>query len=87
MHNDETTSIKQLRENISGRLEVRILRKPEVKEITGLPDSTLYDYIKKGNFPPPIKIGPRSSGWLQSEVLEWVNEKVRIAKNRNMEDL
>lgn len=87
MHNDETTSVKQLRENISGRLEVRILRKPEVKEITGLPDSTLYDYIKKGMFPPPIKIGPRSSGWLQSEVLEWVNEKVRNAKNRNMEDL
>jgi len=34
---------------------------------TGTSKSTLYDQISKGLFPPPIKLGPRASGWLNHE--------------------
>lgn len=29
--------------------------------------STLYRGIKRGTYPPPIKVGPGSSRWLRSE--------------------
>src|SRR5262245_3915832 len=45
-----------------------ILRRPTVEEITGDPRSTLYARIHEGLFPKPIKIGPRSVGWVASEV-------------------
>ncbi len=45
----------------------RIIRLPEVCAKTGRPKSTLYDLIAKGLFPRPIKIGLRTSGWLEDE--------------------
>ena len=62
---------------------LRILRKPEVCARSGNPPSTLYDRIKKGLFPRPIKIGERSSGWPENEV-DLIN-KARIAGMSNEE--
>jgi prophage regulatory protein len=50
----------------------KIIRKPEVSVMTGLPHSTLYRLIKNGTFPAPFKIGERASGWLLSEVQSWM---------------
>jgi predicted DNA-binding transcriptional regulator AlpA len=33
----------------------------ELKQIDGVPDSTRYDWIKKGLHPKPRKLGPWSS--------------------------
>lgn len=41
-------------------------RRVEVK--TGHPRSSLYNHITLGLFPPPIKIGPRASAWIDAEV-------------------
>jgi len=54
----------------------RIIRKPEVKRKTGLPNSTIYELISQGKFPKQIKLSARSSGWLESEVEEWIAEKI-----------
>ena len=40
-----------------------LLREKQVRQETGLPDSTRNDLIKAGLFPPPIKIGPRAVAW------------------------
>jgi len=53
-----------------------ILRLPQVKSKTGLGRSTIYNLIAEGNFPKQIKLTPRSSGWLESEVQEWINSRV-----------
>ena len=45
-----------------------ILRRPEVEARTGLRCSTIYDGIKAGTFPAPIQLGPKSVGWLESEI-------------------
>ena len=50
----------------------KFLRLPKVIEITGRPKSTLYLDVKLGRFPQPVKIGPRASGWLESEVKNWM---------------
>lgn len=47
---------------------LRILRIKQIKAQTGLPNSTIYDHIKKGTFTHPIKLGVRISGWPESEV-------------------
>lgn len=50
-----------------------VLRQPEVTKITGLPRSSIY---AAEGFPTPIKIGPRASGWLLSEVRAWLAQRV-----------
>ena len=60
--------------------EMAILRRPQVEQRTGLSRSTLYQYIKEGNFPKPIPLGPRAVGWLESDVCDWIAARVRIAQ-------
>ncbi|MAF90191.1 MAG: AlpA family transcriptional regulator [Bdellovibrionaceae bacterium] len=54
----------------------RILRLPVVAEITGLPQSSIYEKIKEGNFPKPIKLGARSVGWSEKAIADWINERI-----------
>lgn len=53
---------------------VRILRKNDVLKATGLRESTMYQLIKKGEFPANIKTSKRRVGWLESKVLEWIEK-------------
>ncbi len=46
----------------------RILSEPNVTEARGTSRSTMWADIKKGLFPHPVRIGPRSVGWPASEV-------------------
>lgn len=53
-----------------------ILRRPEVEARTGLRCSTIYDGIKADTFPAPIQLGPKSVGWLESEINAWLAARV-----------
>lgn len=53
----------------------RILRRPEVSSRTGFGRSTLYALVQSGRFPKPIKLGSRASGWLESEVDQWIESQ------------
>ena len=61
--------------------EPTILRRPQVQQRTGLSRSTLYQYIKDGEFPKSIALGPRSVGWLESDIIDWIAERVRISRS------
>ena len=54
----------------------RILRKRAVSEKTGLPHSTLYRYVALGQFPAPIELGPKTVGWVESEVDAWLEARI-----------
>jgi prophage regulatory protein len=54
----------------------RLLRLAEVVERTGLSRSSLYAAIQRGTFPGPVKIGPRSSAWPESEIVGWINDRI-----------
>lgn len=43
-------------------------RKPVVRTAMGWGNSTLYQKIKDGLFVPPVKMGPRTSAWLDDEM-------------------
>jgi prophage regulatory protein len=51
--------------------ELRFIRLREVLAICGKSRTSIYDAIKDGLFPAPVKVGGRSSAWVKSEVLQW----------------
>ncbi len=57
-----------------------VLRRRQVEERTGLSRSTLYHYIKLGNFPKPMALGPRVVGWLESDVQAWIANRAGHAR-------
>ena len=56
-----------------------------VKSRTGLARSTIYDLIKKGRFPPPIHLGQRSVGWIESELSAWIEERIALRMGHHKE--
>ncbi|MET0106309.1 MAG: AlpA family phage regulatory protein [Sedimenticola sp.] len=50
-----------------------LLRIDQVIEQTARSRASIYADIKKGTFPPPVKIGPRSSRWREDEVQTWID--------------
>ncbi|MCB4797179.1 AlpA family transcriptional regulator [Pseudomonas sp. NP21570] len=55
---------------------MRIIRLKDVMDTTGLARSTIYKYIDAGAFPKPLPLGGRSVGWLESEVQDWIMERI-----------
>lgn len=56
--------------------QVRFLRLPEVLARTGLSRSTIYVRLDEGRFPRPVSLGGRAVGWIESEVDEWIRERI-----------
>ncbi len=54
---------------------IRLLRRNEVEQITGLARSTIYAYMRSGDFPHPIRIGIRAVAWKSCDVEEWINHR------------
>jgi prophage regulatory protein len=50
----------------------RHLRRPQVEATTGLSRSSIYDMMKKGEFPRPIRIGKRAVAWSESAIADWL---------------
>ena len=59
---------------------IRILRLPEVCEVTGLCRSMIYQMEADLRFPQRVKIGTRAVGWVEKEVNAWLMR--RIASSR-----
>jgi prophage regulatory protein len=53
-----------------------ILRLPEVEKRTGLRRASIYRRAAAGTFPKPIRMGPNSTGWLESEIDGFIAEAV-----------
>lgn len=49
----------------------RILRLREVRRVTGLSRSTIYNRLSRDSFPKPIRLGPQSVGWRRSVIIDW----------------
>ena len=53
-----------------------ILRLPEVVKSTGLARSTIYKKMSANEFPKPISLGVKSVGWLESDIQNWIQERI-----------
>jgi prophage regulatory protein len=52
------------------------LRDRQVTEVTGVPRSTLYEMIDRGEFPRPIRLSPRIVAWSAREIADWQRKRV-----------
>lgn len=54
----------------------------KVEKIAGITRSTIYDYIKRGVFPSPVRITPSRVAWHIADVEAWVAERQREWETR-----
>ena len=56
----------------------KLIKLPEVKELTTFSSATIYRLMKKGAFPKQVKLAERSSGWFIEEIYDWLENKRNI---------
>lgn len=56
----------------------RFIRFPEVEDLVGFKRTHIYQMIRDGNFPRPLKIGG-ASRWSLNVIQEWMRAQVREA--------
>lgn len=60
----------------------RFIKIDEVSRVTALSESQIYRKMKAGEFPQNIAIGANSKVWLESEVIDWMNDKITQHRNQ-----
>lgn len=58
-----------------------LIRLHEVLNRTGYSKAWIYALMSKGDFPQSVKIGTRAIAFIESEIDDWVEQ--RIAESRN----
>lgn len=58
----------------------RLIRRKEVQAKTGLGTSSIYAMMKQGKFPQSLKLSERRVAWLESDVDQWVTERIASHK-------
>ena len=61
-------------------MEYKILRLSDVKSKTGLSRSTIYLRMAEGKFPQQISLGSRAVGWINSEVIDWIEQRINESR-------
>jgi len=58
----------------------KICRLRDVIARTGLPRSTIYELISRNEFPSQINLGPRSVGWIEKEIEDWIDRRIEASR-------
>ncbi|MCL6247278.1 AlpA family phage regulatory protein [Acinetobacter sp. ANC 4945] len=54
----------------------RIIKaRPPKKGILPMGESTIWEKVRRGEFPQPIKISSRITCWRKSDIVEWLKSK------------
>ena len=54
-----------------------LMRREEVEARCGISRTTVYRLMRCGEFPEPIKVGPRAVRWPNSEIEQWLSDRPR----------
>ncbi len=80
MDQHESNFLQERRCTVQPVTDVRFIRLKEVLATCGMSRSSIYEAIKEGEFPAPIKLRGRSSAWIKSEVLQWVQSCIDASR-------
>jgi prophage regulatory protein len=58
----------------------RLLRLQDVRSTTGLCGSMIYRLEAENRFPGRVKIGSRAVGWVESEIAQWVADRIALSR-------
>ena len=53
-------------------IQAELLRRPQVRKLVGLADSTIYDLIRKGRFPRPVRLSENVVAWRRQDLSDWM---------------
>jgi len=56
-------------------METVIIRPKQLAPILGVSEPTMYRWIQSGHLPRPRRIGPNVTGWIKSEILDWLESR------------
>jgi prophage regulatory protein len=59
----------------------KFLRLIQVRETIGLSRATIYRKIAAHEFPRPVRLGSRAVGWVEADVIGWMNEREQLSRN------
>jgi prophage regulatory protein len=55
---------------------IRLIRRKEVQSKTGLGASSIYALMDQDKFPKPITLSVRRVAWIESDIDQWVAERI-----------
>lgn len=55
---------------------MKLIKLKAVMDCTGLARSTVYKFIAEDRFPKPVKLGVRMVAWVESEIQQWIQDKI-----------
>lgn len=61
-----------LKHQPGGVVADRLVRLPEVRHLTGLGKSSIYEGLKAGTFPQAVRVTDYAVAWRQSEIDRWI---------------
>ena len=53
----------------------RLMHRAEVEHLVSLKRSAIYRLMRSGEFPLPLKIGPRAVRWRESDIRAWIDAR------------
>lgn len=62
--------------------QATIERLPTVLHRLGVSRSSLYKLIQRGDFKAPVKLGPRSVGWLSTDTDDFIAARVQASRKQ-----
>lgn len=59
-----------------------LIRLPEVQRRTGYSKAWIYRLMAEQRFPSSIKIGSRAIAFIESEIDEWISERIESSRSQ-----
>jgi len=54
----------------------KLLKFADVRQRTQRSRSSIYEDMAAGSFPKPIKIGSRAVAWIETDIDDWITERI-----------
>lgn len=58
----------------------RLIRLPEVMNRVSLSRTAIYNRLKAGTFPKPVKLGSRAIAWQESSIDDWIADRIMLSQ-------
>lgn len=55
---------------------MKLIRLKEVMACTGLGRTSVYKFMSENRFPQSVSLGDRAVAWVESEVQDWILERI-----------
>ncbi|WP_424765372.1 helix-turn-helix transcriptional regulator [Necropsobacter rosorum] len=80
LRNRAEIKIKEVKNVTDSPKKARFINIDEVIDRTSLKKTTIYDLMKKQSFPQSIRLAQNRIAWLESEIDDWIEHKIKANK-------